>query len=757
MVCEGELKKHFVVAEAEGCTQNSTRVKATDGNQPDIKAIQDGCAWLGHCYDDASVLPEPEWYAMLSVVGRCRDGDDLSHEWSIPYPRYSKKETNKKLAHALTDAGPVTCLRVSQLTSNIYCAGCKWQGLITSPINLGVYADKPGLVDAVAAVEDAISSNTIEKVYEKEVIGAFRILKQKSLGKFACLKSKLKDHFKRSFNLKDFERVINQAVVQDIPESPLGLMLEELPVQDLKQPMGYRVTMSGISRIASEERVSVFPVPVVISRRLKNLDTNDEKIELSFYRDKKWNRVITERSLAMNKSSVIKLADTGLPVHSENAKELVMYLGAFDAANMDMSLTTSVSHMGWVDKKYDRFLPGVDDGIQLDLSKSTEKGYRSNGTLEQWKDRMKLLFDHPIARFIVASSFASPLLRILGQRNFLIYLYGGTRGGKTAALKTALSVWGNPEETMATFNSTRNALERKAAFYGDLPMGIDEKQVIGDQQEFVESIAYMMGNGQSRGRATQSGDLQEELTWHNITIATGEDPLSCDNSSGGVKSRTLEIYGKPIDDEGLASLLHTYVGEAYGMAGPVFIKEVIRCLQVNPEMFKSEFNRVRKELKSRFSDNIDSHISSVTVVVLGDLYMRAWLFDVPERVALEGAVELGEAILALLEKKCDTDDAKRAYDAFMSWYLVHQSYFSLESRDIYGWRSVDMLCIYPTQFRKAMKELGFNDLRMRRDWGIRGWIEIEEEGGKQRTAVRKWSEFSRKQERVVAVKLDIDV
>lgn len=139
----------------------------------------------------------------------------------------------------------------------------------------------------------------------------------------------------------------------------------------------------------------------------------------------------------------------------------------------------------------------------------------------------------------------------MGHRNFLVYPYGGTRGGKTAALKVALSAWGNPEEIMTTFNSTRNALDRKAAFYSDLPIGIDEKQVVGDKQGFVESIAYMLGNGQSRGRATRNGGLHEELTRHNICLATGEDPLSSESSSGGVKSRTLAVYGKPIKEKSM--------------------------------------------------------------------------------------------------------------------------------------------------------------------------------------------------------------
>ena len=67
------------------------------------------CAWLTHCRDDATTLSEPEWYAMLGIVGRCVDGEQHAHAWSAPYPRYDHTETAKKLQHALQDPGPRTC------------------------------------------------------------------------------------------------------------------------------------------------------------------------------------------------------------------------------------------------------------------------------------------------------------------------------------------------------------------------------------------------------------------------------------------------------------------------------------------------------------------------------------------------------------------------------------------------------------------------------------------------------------------------
>src|SRR5262249_53490775 len=47
------------------------------GNLPDVDEIARECAWLRHSRDDAATLPEPEWLAMLSIIGKCADGQRL--------------------------------------------------------------------------------------------------------------------------------------------------------------------------------------------------------------------------------------------------------------------------------------------------------------------------------------------------------------------------------------------------------------------------------------------------------------------------------------------------------------------------------------------------------------------------------------------------------------------------------------------------------------------------------------------------------
>ncbi|MGO9260216.1 MAG: hypothetical protein ACLQU1_28495 [Bryobacteraceae bacterium] len=68
--------------------------------------VRAGCPWIRHCKDDAASLPEPEWYRLLGIVGRCKDGEHLTHELSRPYPKYSEVETTEKLKQAMGAGRP---------------------------------------------------------------------------------------------------------------------------------------------------------------------------------------------------------------------------------------------------------------------------------------------------------------------------------------------------------------------------------------------------------------------------------------------------------------------------------------------------------------------------------------------------------------------------------------------------------------------------------------------------------------------------
>ncbi len=124
-------------AKPKGTTVKASTEEEHDWPPADPVPIVEGCAWIRHCQEDVKTLAEPEWYAMLSIVGRCENGAALAQEWSAPYPNYSVEETETKLQQALTQGGPRTCQNIQEMTGGDYCEECQYSKAITSPIVLG--------------------------------------------------------------------------------------------------------------------------------------------------------------------------------------------------------------------------------------------------------------------------------------------------------------------------------------------------------------------------------------------------------------------------------------------------------------------------------------------------------------------------------------------------------------------------------------------------------------------------------------------
>jgi hypothetical protein len=139
-----ELEAFVAEHEPKGVPKKPTQpvqvAQDTEGGNPfapDLDMIIAGCGFLRHCRDDAATLPEPEWYAALSIVGRSRDGDRHAHDWSRSYPGYSYEETDRKLKQAMEQGGPRTCADIQEKFSPDVCETCLSRGAVNSPIALG--------------------------------------------------------------------------------------------------------------------------------------------------------------------------------------------------------------------------------------------------------------------------------------------------------------------------------------------------------------------------------------------------------------------------------------------------------------------------------------------------------------------------------------------------------------------------------------------------------------------------------------------
>lgn len=384
--------------------------------------------------------------------------------------------------------------------------------------------------------------------------------------------------------------------------------------------------------------------------------------------------------------------------------------------------------------------------------------YREQGELVEWIEMILPIYKHTLPRIYMAASFAGPLLMLINSRVFAIHLWGPSRGGKTATMKAALSVWGEAEGIMTSFNSTKVGLERLANLYSDLPLGIDERQMVGDNQAYLEGLIYMLSAGKGKTRGNRGGGIQQHTSWRSIILTTGEFPISTDSSAAGVRSRVLEFYGLPLEgQEEYASSLHQRTDESYGTAGPAFVRRLSEELKNNQDMVRDDHKEVFAYLKEKAGEKIMSHLSYLATLTVADYYSAMFIFGKEPREAFDSAIEFAEQILIELETASDSEDARRAYDYLMAWYDMNGLHFTSNPPNgkSYGTTELDYLMINPLVFETAMKEGGFSGNRVLRDWAKRGIIRTESRigEGKVRFKIRRRLGGG-EQKYFIAVKLD---
>ena len=170
-------------------------------------------------------------------------------------------------------------------------------------------------------------------------------------------------------------------------------------------------------------------------------------------------------------------------------------------------------------------VPG--ETLMLDID-PPPKVYRPRGTLDGWRNGVAApAGGNSRMVFAIAFGFAAPLLALTGEEGGCVHLRGGSSQGKTTAAKIAASLYGAPTGPRAyirKWRATDNGLEGIALEHSDCALVMDE---IGQADpKVVGPAAYMLADGQGKGRSRASGGLREVATWRVLVLSTGEVNLS---------------------------------------------------------------------------------------------------------------------------------------------------------------------------------------------------------------------------------------
>ncbi|WP_232823540.1 DUF927 domain-containing protein [Dyella sp. C9] len=148
----------------------------------------------------------------------------------------------------------------------------------------------------------------------------------------------------------------------------------------------------------------------------------------------------------------------------------------------------------------------------------------SAGTLDDWRSHVaKPCAGNSRLVLAISAGFAGPCLGLLGVEGGGLHLRGGSSVGKTTALQVAASLFGKPE-FVRTWRQTDNALEGVAPLHSDLLLILDEIGQLDPRK--AGEVAYMLGNGQGKGRANRRGDARAAARWRLLFLSSGEVSLS---------------------------------------------------------------------------------------------------------------------------------------------------------------------------------------------------------------------------------------
>lgn len=271
--------------------------------------------------------------------------------------------------------------------------------------------------------------------------------------------------------------------------------------------------------------------------------------------------------------------------------------------------------VGWIGGAY--VLPDVTIGqgepIVLE-GHENESQEQISGSIEEWKEGVGYLCrSHDNLMVAICAAFASAVMHWTQDESFGLHYFGGSSIGKTTLLYVAQSVWG-PPTGMHRWRTTANALENIAGSRNDRLLCLDEIAQLDPRH--ASEVAYMLGNGKGKHRATKEGGAIQEKKWRLIYLSTGEISLSeyvestGGKMKGGMEVRHLDVPADTGENgvlnelflgetaKGIIDALRENTGAYFGTVG----REWVSHVQKDPMGVVDRIERTRKMFMSMNSD-----------------------------------------------------------------------------------------------------------------------------------------------------------
>lgn len=512
-----------------------------------IQSLQgNGCNQIKHIIEEARNLPEPLWYAGLSIAVRCVDGEQAIHDMSQDYEGYSREETIRKANQSLREATWAHGCDAFARENPAGCEGCPRRGKFSSPIWLGrrLKTEEAPAPQGKGQESERPSSGQKDGAFFPEDIRPFARGVSGGIYYLPPVKQDKKGNPIQDDPILVFENDI--LPIKRIIGGPDGDVLQVRnvtprdPTNEFQLPVRCVYAVEELKRTLPEN--GVYPLPNAIPYAA-----------LYFF---KW-----ATFLQNNEAAEIMRMQMGW---TENREAFV--IGAAEITKQG-ERPAAVSHM------------------VRNVSKITKRA----GSYDLWRKSAQGL-NYPgweQQAFGLLCGLGSPLMTYSPVSGATVCFMSSESGqGKTASLYAGLSVFCNPKEiSVLEGNATENALTGRYLAMKNMMFGIDEVSNI--EAETLSKIIHKISQGKAKMRMQSSVNAERELeqTASLIAFFTSNKDLydvlrTFKGSPDGEMARLVQIaLRKPkqlIDTPEVGPQIIDPLRENYGHAGPMLIEYIFQ-------------------------------------------------------------------------------------------------------------------------------------------------------------------------------------
>ena len=523
-----------------------------------------GCAQIKHIIVNSKTLEEPMWYAGLSIAQHCKDRNEAIHMMSEDHPQYNKQDTERK-ANQSQDK-PYSCVTFNTINPGV-CNECQHKGKITNPLALGkefipaITSDTPLIVNGRMI---GLPKDLSPFVYGGKEGGIYYEPPQEFDDDGQALPRK-KPIMVCQYDLYPIKRIYSTTDGECLL---MKIHLPNDPDREFMLPMRSLYALEKFRDIISSQGI------------LYNPNNQQGKYLMTYIYA--WGDYL----ISKNKAEIMRMQMGWTPDNK------AFVIGEKEINDKGQFLNSPTSYLC--------------KGIALHLTTA--------GEFNLWKESANKLNSPSLElhAFTMLTGFGSVIMNRTSTSGITLSLTGSDSGsGKTGALYSALSIWGNPKElsVVGSGGATDNGLTGRYLGLHNIPFGLDEVGNIEGKP--LSNLIHKISSGKAKIRmqASVNAEREHEMAASLIAIFTSNhslyDKLSTyKKNPNGEVARLLEFtVRKPkifYDDPTAGMTIFDPFRDNYGWAGIEFIKVL---LKTSPAYIQTKIDNWALKFKKDFGDN----------------------------------------------------------------------------------------------------------------------------------------------------------